>query len=164
MGRHVARSPAVTAASLARLRVDHVRKRAVRARNCCVLNVPYLPISIKRKAQATDADIPWCNGDIGVAVESLVTMKQSRANRTQARDLHDPATAGCLHTTKFTEGMPWPSDRSNPAPLTGATSPKGRIRRARLCYPDRRPSRRAPGLGYPGALRRLSLARRAVRP
>src|SRR5215470_13715713 len=40
-----------------------------------------------------------------------------------------------------------------------ARAQRARLRRARLCYPDRRPSRRAPGLGYPGALARFTLAR-----
>jgi hypothetical protein len=52
-------------------------------------------------------------------------MRQPRANGTQTQNPRDPVTAGCIHTIKFIEDRPWPSDRSNPAPLTGATSPKG---------------------------------------
>jgi hypothetical protein len=70
---------------------------------------PYLLISIERKAKLltpTESDVSWRDGNIKVAVESLMTIRQSRANGTQTPNLRDPVTAGCIHTIRFIEDMP----------------------------------------------------------
>ena len=69
---------------------------------------PYLLISIESPSYRTptESNVSWCDGDIELAVESLVTMRQSRPNGMQARTLCDPLTAGCIHTIESIEDMP----------------------------------------------------------
>jgi hypothetical protein len=54
----------------------------------------------------TESNVSWCNGDIELAVESLVTMGLARPTGMRARNLRDPLTAGCIHTIESIEDMP----------------------------------------------------------